>query len=163
MALSHEKHNCFACSLMNILLLFVASLKKFTKGEKKAEREIDYSEEKRPGGAQTSRLWLYYAKPLAHLLTALIVALRPPFLIRQAQYAQVFPLKPAPSMLFDGLSSTSKSTISFLFSFSRTLALSFPPYLNLSGRSARNCLLALCVPSGYNGSPNTRFSREPRG
>ena len=44
------------------------------------------------------------------LPTALSVALRPLFPFRQAQYAQVFPLKPAPfCTLFAGLSSTIKS------------------------------------------------------
>ena len=37
------------------------------------------------------------------------------------------------------------------------LHLSF--YLKLSGRSGRNCLLSPPVLSGYNGSPDTRFSR----
>ena len=52
----------------------------------------------------------------AYLPTALSVALRPLFPFRQAQYAQVFPLKPAPfCTLFAGLGSTNKSAIS-LFS-----------------------------------------------
>ena len=52
---------------------------------------------------------------LAYLPTALSVASRPPFSFKQAQYAQVFPLKPAPSCtLFAGLGSTSKSAISLL-------------------------------------------------
>ena len=51
----------------------------------------------------------------AFLPTALSVALRPLFPFRQAQYAQVFPLKPAPlCMLFAGLGSTNKSAISLL-------------------------------------------------
>ena len=33
-------------------------------------------------------------------------------------------------------------------------------YLKLCGRSGRNCLLSSPVLSGYNGSPDTRFSRE---
>ena len=37
------------------------------------------------------------------------------------------------------------------------LRLSF--YLNFSGRSGRNCLLSPSVPSSYNGSSDTRFSR----
>ena len=48
-----------------------------------------------------------------------------------------------------------------------TLAMSSPPcplfhhffYLNLSGRSGRNYLLSPPVLLGYNGSPDTRFSR----
>ena len=51
------------------------------------------------------------------------------------------------------------------FSSYLTLVLSSPPYpllhlsfyLNLSGRSGRNCLLSPPVLSGYNGSPDTRF------
>ena len=52
--------------------------------------------------------------------------------------------------------------------FYLTLALSSPPcpllhlsfYLKLSGRNGRNCLLSPPVLSGYNGSPDTHFSRE---
>ena len=52
----------------------------------------------------------------AFLPTAFFVALRPLFPFQQAQYAQVFPLKPAPfCTLFAGLGSTNKSAISFLF------------------------------------------------
>ena len=77
---------------------------------------------------------------LAYLPTALFVALRPPFSFQQAQYAQVFSLKPAPfCKLFAVLGSTTKSAISLLFSSYLTLALSSPPcsllhlsfYLNL--------------------------------
>ena len=54
----------------------------------------------------------------------------------------------------------------FLFSC-LTLVLSSPPcplihlscYLKLCGRSCRNCLFSPPVLSGYNGSPDTRFSR----
>ena len=102
------------------------------------------------------------------LPTALSVALRPLFPFRQAQYVLVFPLKPAPfCTLFAGLGSTNKSAISLLFSSCLTLVLSSPPcpllhlscYLKLCGRSGRNCLLSPPVLSGYNGSPDTRFSR----
>ena len=77
---------------------------------------------------------------LAFLPTALSMASRPPFSSQQAQYAQVFPLKPAPfCMLFAGLGSTNKSAISLFFPYYLTLALSSPPcsllhlsfYLNL--------------------------------
>ena len=100
----------------------------------------------------------------AFLPTALSVALRPVFPFQQAQYAQVFPLKPAPfCTLFAGLGSTNKSAIFLLFSYYLTLVLSTPPcpllhlscYLKLCGR---NCLLSPVL-SGYNGSPDTRFSR----
>ena len=50
----------------------------------------------------------------AFLPTALSVALRPLFPFRQAQYAQVFPLRPATfCTLFAGLGSTNKSATSF--------------------------------------------------
>ena len=104
----------------------------------------------------------------AFLPTAVSVALRPLFPFRQAQYVQVFPLKPAPfCTLFVGLGSTNKSAISLLFSYYLTLVLSSLPcpllhlssYPKLCGRSGRNCLLSPPVLSGYNGSPYTRFSR----
>ena len=104
---------------------------------------------------------------LAYLPTALSVALRLLFPFRQAQYVQVSLLKPAPfCKLFAGLGSTNKSVISLFFSSYLTLVLSSPPcpllhlsfYLKLSGRSGKNCLLSSSVLSGYNGSPDTRFS-----
>ena len=105
----------------------------------------------------------------AFLPTALSVALRPLFPFWQTQYAQVFPLKPTPfRTLFAGLDSTNKSAIFLLFSYYLTLVLSSPPYypflhlsfyLKLCGRSGRNCLLSPRVLSGYNESPNTRFSQ----
>ena len=103
----------------------------------------------------------------AFLQIALSVALRPLFPFRQAQYVQVFPLKPAPfCTLFAGLGSTNKSAISLLFSC-LTLVLSSPPcpllhlssYLKLCGRSGRNCPFSPPVLLNYNGSPDTRFSR----
>ena len=99
---------------------------------------------------------------LAYLPTALSVALRPPFPFQQAQYVQVFPLKPAPfCKLFAGLGSTNKSAISLLFSYYLTLALSLPFcslfhfsfYLNL----CQKLFSLFSVLSGYNGSPDTRF------
>ena len=104
----------------------------------------------------------------ASLPSALCVALRPLFPFRQAQYAQVFLLKPAPfCTLFAGLGNTNKSAISLLFSSCLTLVLFSPPcplfhlsvYLKLCGRSGRNCLFFPSVLLGYNGSPDTRFSR----
>ena len=72
----------------------------------------------------------------AYLPTALSVALRPLFLSRQAQYAQVFPLKPAPfCTLFAGVGSTNKSAISLLLlsdSCSVLATLSSPPSFLLS-------------------------------
>ena len=105
---------------------------------------------------------------LAYLPTALSVALRPLFPVRQAQCAQVFPLKPTPfCTLFVGLGSTNKFAFSLLLSSCLTLVLSSPPcpllrlssYLKLCRRSDRNCLLSPSVLSDYNGSPDTRFSR----
>ena len=110
-------------------------------------------------------LFLLVRAAPAFLPTALSVALRPLFPFRQAQYAQVSPLKPAPfCTLFVGLGNTIKSAISLLFSYYLTLVLSSPPcsllhlssYLKLCGRSGRNCLLSPVL-SGYNGSPDTRF------
>ena len=90
---------------------------------------------------QTALILSLLAKAaLAYLPTALTVASRPPLSFQQAPYAQVFPLKPAPSCtLFAGLGSTNKSAISLLFSYYLTLALSSSPcsllhlfsYLNL--------------------------------
>ena len=103
----------------------------------------------------------------ASLPSALSVALRSLFPSLQAQYVQVFPLKPAPfCTLFAGLSSTNNSAF-FLFYY-LTLVLSSPPcpllhlafYLKLCGRSDRNGLVSPPVLSGYNGSPDTRFSRR---
>ena len=69
----------------------------------------------------------------AFLPTALSVALRALFPFQQAQYVQVFLLKPAPfCTLFAGLGSTNKSAISLLFSYYLTLVLSSPPSFLLS-------------------------------
>ena len=104
---------------------------------------------------------------LAYLPTAFFVALRPLLFFRQAQYVQVFPLKPAPSCkLFAGLGSTNE--VCHFSSLSLTLALSSPPcpllrlffYVKLCGRSGRKCLLSPPVLSDHNGSPDTHSSRE---
>ena len=69
----------------------------------------------------------------AYLPTALSVALRPLFSFRQAQYIQVFWLRPAPfCTLFAGLGSTNKSAIPLLFSSYLILVLSSPPSFLLS-------------------------------
>ena len=61
-------------------------------------------------------LFLLVRAAPAFLPTALSVALRPLLYFRQAQNAQVFPLKPAPfCTFFAGLGSTHKSAISLLF------------------------------------------------
>ena len=58
---------------------------------------------------EQTALFLLAKAALGFLPTALSVALRPLFPFRQAQYAQVFPLKPAPfCTLFAGLGSTNK-------------------------------------------------------
>ena len=64
---------------------------------------------------QTARFLFLLAKAaLAYLPTALSVALRPLFPFQQAQYAQVFPLKPVPlSKLLAGLGSINKSATFF--------------------------------------------------
>ena len=112
-------------------------------------------------GQTTLFLFLLARAAPAFLPTALSVALKPLFPFRQAQYAQVFPLKPAPfCTLLAGLGSINKSASSLLFSYYLTLVLSSPPcsllhlscYLKLCGRSGRNCLLSLSVLSRYNGS-----------
>ena len=70
----------------------------------------------------------------AFLPTALSVSLRPLFLFWQAQYAQVFPLKPSPfCTLFAGLGSTNKSAISLLLlSDSRSVFSSIFPFISNS-------------------------------
>ena len=61
------------------------------------------------------------------------MALRPLFPFQHAQYAKVFPLKPAPfCTLFAGLGSTTKSAIFVLLSYYLTLVLSSPPSFRLS-------------------------------
>ena len=62
---------------------------------------------------------------LTYLPTALSMELSPLFSFQQTQYAQVFPLKPAPFYtLFAGLGSTNKSAVSLFFSYYLILALS---------------------------------------
>ena len=118
---------------------------------------------------QTALLFFLLARTApAFLPTALSMALRPLFPFQQARFAPVFPLKPAPlCTLFAGLGNTIKSAIFLLFSSCLTLVLSSLPcpllhlssYLKLCGRSVRNCPFSPPVLSGYNGSPDTRFSR----
>ena len=112
-------------------------------------------------------LFLLSKVGLAYLPTALSVALRLLISFQQTQHAEVSLLKPAPfCKLFAGLGSTNKSAISLCFSSYLTLALFSPLcpllhlsfYHNLSNRSVRNCVLSPVI-SGYNGSPDTRFSR----
>ena len=76
-------------------------------------------------------LFLLAKASLANFPTALSVALRPLFPFRQSQYAQVFPLKPAPfCTLFASLGTTIKPVISLLLlsdSCSVLTFLSSPP------------------------------------
>ena len=66
----------------------------------------------------------------AFLPIAFSVALRPLFPFRQAQYAQVFPLKPATFYtLLAGLGSTNKSAIFLLFYYLTLVLSSFPSFL----------------------------------
>ena len=96
----------------------------------------------------------FWQRRLWRTSTALFVALKPPFFFQQAQCTQVFPLKPAPfCTLFAGLGSTNKSAISLL-SDSRSVLSTIFSFTLISGR---NCHLSHLL-SGYNGSPNTRFS-----
>ena len=85
------------------------------------------------------------------------------FPLQQAQYARVFLLKPAPSStLFAGLGSTNKSAISLLhLSDSRSILVTlFSPSSFLLPQSlSETVFLSSPVPSGYNGSPDTRFFR----
>ena len=115
---------------------------------------------------QTALFLILFAKAApAFLPTALSVALRPLFPFQHAQYVQVFSAE-ACAILHALCWSRqhNKSAISLLLlSDSRSVltTMSSPPcflYLKLCGRSGRNCLLSFPVPSGYNGSPDTRFS-----
>ena len=67
-----------------------------------------------------------FGKGGSGVLANCFLALRPLFPFQQAQYAQVFPLKPAPfCTFFAGLGSTNKSATSLLLYLN--LALSSPP------------------------------------
>ena len=118
-------------------------------------------------------LFLLAKAALGYLPTALFAALRPLFPIQQAQYAQVFPLKPAPfCTLFAGLGSTNKSAISFLLrSESRSVitTLSSPPsfllsqtlwqiWQELSSRSS--CFIKLQWVPGYSFLPGNDMANE---
>ena len=79
-------------------------------------------------------LFLLARAATAFLPTALSVALRPLFPFQQAQYALVFPLKPAPLYtLFASLGSTNKSAASLLLlSDSRSVLASIFPFASNS-------------------------------
>ena len=116
---------------------------------------------------QTALFLIFFAKTApAYLPTAISVAQRPIFPFQHTQYVQVFPLKPAPfCTLIAGLGSTNKSVISLLLPILLWLCPHHPLLssiflfvFNLSGTFGRNSLLSPIL-SGYNGSPDTRFSR----
>ena len=110
-------------------------------------------------------LFLLARAALAYLPTVPSEALSPLLIFRQAQCAQVFLLKSASfCKLFAGLRSFIKSVTSFLLSDSLSVTtpcffLHLFFYFNFSGGYGRNCLLSPPTLSGYNGSPDTRFSR----
>ena len=105
----------------------------------------------------------------AYLPTALSVALRPLFSFQQAQYAQVFLLKPVPfCMLFAGLGSTNKSATSLLLlsdscSVLATLSLlCLSSYLKLCANLAGTVLSLLLFYQTTMG-PQTLISVRERG
>ena len=112
-------------------------------------------------------LFLLARVALAYLPTALFVALRPLFPFRQAQYVQVFLLKPGPfCTIFAGLGSANKPAISLLLlsdscSILATLSSLSPFFLSQTLWQIWQELYSLSffVLSGYNGSPDTRFSQ----
>ena len=91
----------------------------------------------------------------------------PPLSRQGAALAHLDSLPPHDLVLWTDGSFSFCFGISLLFSSCLTLVLSSPPcplfhlsfYLKLYGRSGRNCLLSPPVLSGYNGSPDIRFSR----
>ena len=108
---------------------------------------------------QTILFLLFLAKTaLASLPTALSMASRLLFPFQRAQYAQVFPLKSAP---FCTLMLVSAAPISLRLLFSFSLIWLCPHQPVLSSISLTGTVLSLSPPvlSGYNGSPDTRFSR----
>ena len=101
-------------------------------------------------------LFLLAREAPAYLPTAHSMALRPLFHFQQAQYAEVFLLKPVPfCTLFAGLGSTNKSAISLLLYDSRSVLSSIFPSTSIS---LAGTVLSPAVLPGYNGSPDTHFS-----
>ena len=113
---------------------------------------------------QTALFFFLLAKAaLAYFPTAFSMAMSPHFPFQQALYAQVSLLKTAAfGKLFASLGSTNKPDSSLTHALSLPLCLLFRLsfYLNLSGRSGRNCPLSPPILSGYNGSRDNRFSRK---
>ena len=105
-------------------------------------------------------LFLLAKTALAYLPTALSMALRLHFSSQQAQYAQAFPLKPAPSgKLLGGLGSTNKSATSLFLSDSRSVLSSIFPFVSIFLTDLAGTVFSLLFLSGHNGSPDTCFSR----
>ena len=103
-------------------------------------------------------LFLLARAALAYLPTALSVAMRLLFPFQQAKYVPGFPLKPAPfCTLFAGLDSTNKPATSLLLSDSRFVVFSIFSHISNCVADFSGTVFSPPVPSGYNGSPNTRF------
>ena len=102
---------------------------------------------------RTDGLFLFLLAKAAPLPTALSAAPRPLFPFQQTQYAQVFPLKPAPlCTLFAGLGNPNRPASSSIRLWFCPILIF--PFYSISGR---NGLLSPPVLSDYNGSPDTRF------
>ena len=99
-------------------------------------------------------LFLLARAALAFLATALSVALMPLFPFRQAQFVPSF-FAEACAILHALCWSRQHQQVCHFSS----LLLSDSRSLKLCGRSGRNCFLSPSVLSGYNGSPDPRFSR----
>ena len=96
-------------------------------------------------GQTTLFLYVLAKVAPAYLPTAFSVALRPFFSFQQAQYVQVFSLKPAPfCKLFAGLGSTNKSAISLLLSDSRSVLPSIFPLISNSVADLAGTVFSSC-------------------
>ena len=82
-----------------------------------------------------------------YVLANCFLALRPLFPFQQAQYAQVFPLKPAPfCKLFPGLSSTNMSATSLLLLCeSRSVLFSIFPFTAIALADLAGTVLSLLL------------------
>ena len=122
----------------------------------------------RHSGQTALFLFLLARAAPAYLPTALSVVLRPPFPFRQAQYVQVFPLKPAPfCTLFAGFGNTSKPATSLLLSDSRSIlaTLSSPPSFLLPQTfwqklSSFSCSIRLQMIHGHSFLPRNDVADE---
>ena len=107
-------------------------------------------------------LFLLTMVALAYLPTALSVALRPLFFFQQAQYAQVFLLKPVPlSKLFAGPDSINKSATFLLLSDSHSVVIiMFSPPSFLLPQSFWQELFSLSCSIRLQWVPDTCFFQE---